>query len=135
MDYSSEHDSVDEIEHDVSYWRSPAVLCRTNWIYRIDALRPLDVDHLHLLWDNVVILRKYVLQFLVRGSVLSHLQVFGASDNIKHCCSNLLPIVLHISQACVSEGYCGMLDFMRIGCYPSQNRITRSVDGPQFPAV
>ena len=96
---------------------------------------PLDVHHLHLLWDNVVLLREYALQFLVWGSVLSHLKGFGTSDEIKERCSNLLPIVLHISHACVSEGYCSMLDLMPIGYYPSRDRITRSVDGPRFPAV
>ena len=135
MDSSSEQDSVDEIERAVSLWRPRAVLRRTNWMYRVDSLRPLDIDHLHLLWDNVIMLREYALQFLIWGSVLSHLKVFGESDYIRGRCSDLLPIILHLSQACVSEGYCCMLDFMRIGYYPSRNRINRSIDGARFPDV
>ena len=65
MESTSEQDSVDEIERAVSLWRPRAVLRRTNWMYRVDALRPLDIDHLHLLWDNVIILREYALQFLI----------------------------------------------------------------------
>ena len=101
MEYSSEHDSVDYIERDVSSWSPRAVLRRTNWMYHVDAIHPLNVDHLHLPWDNVVLLREYALQFLIWGFVLSHLKFFGSSDEIKHRCSNLLPIVLRISQAIV----------------------------------
>ena len=97
MESSSEQGSVDEIERAVVLWRPRAVLRQTNLMYRVDALRPLDVDHLHLLWDNVIILRKYTLQFLIWGSVLSHLKVFGASHYIRDRCSDRLPIVLHIS--------------------------------------
>ena len=107
-------------------WSPRAILRRTNWLYRVDALRSNDVGYLNLLWSNVVILREYVMQFLVWAFILTHLKVNDTSEEIKLRCSNLLPIIIHISQACISEGFCCLLDMIRIGFYPSHNRITRS---------
>ena len=53
----------------------------------------------------------------------------ASSREIKLRCSVLLPIFLHIAQVCISEGYCCLLDLIRIDFYPSHNRITRSEHG------
>jgi preprotein translocase subunit SecY len=63
MDPSSESRSIEDIEQAVWGWRPCAVLRRTNWLYRIDALRSNDIDHLNLLWSNVIIQRETAVQF------------------------------------------------------------------------
>ena len=135
MDPSSESHSIEDIEQAVWGWRPRAVLRRTNWLYRIDALRSNDVDHLNLLWSNVIVQRETAVQFLIWGSILTHLKRNGSSRRIKLRCSVLLPIVIGIAQASISEGYCCLLDLIRIGFYPSHNRITRSEHGPRYPSV
>ena len=65
MNQASDEHTIDHIERSVSSWYPWAVLRRTNWLYRVDALRPADVHHLTLLWDHVVIMREYAMQFSV----------------------------------------------------------------------
>ena len=103
MDPSSGRRSIDDIEQAVWGWRPRAVLRRTNWLYRVDALRSNDVDHLNLLWSNVILQRETAMQFLIWGFILTHLKRNASSREIKLRCTVLLLIVLHIAQACISE--------------------------------
>ena len=61
MDPSSELRSIHDIEQALWSWRPRAILRRTNWLYRVDALRSNDVDHLNLLWSNVIVQREYAI--------------------------------------------------------------------------
>ena len=61
MDPSSERRSTHDIDQAVCGWRPRAILRRTNWLYSVDALRSNDVDHLNLLWSNVIVQREYAM--------------------------------------------------------------------------
>ena len=73
MDASSRSNSLARIESYFSRWHPRAVLRRTNWLYRVDALYLNDVTYLDTLQDNIVLLRDYPSQFRIMATVLSHL--------------------------------------------------------------
>ena len=135
MDVSNHTQQVDEIEETVRTWHPRSVLRRTNWLYRVDALRPNDVLYLNVLWETIELLRDYATHFMLMGAVLFVVKTRGVSESLRNRCSKLFPVVMYLSQALVSEGYCLLLDFMRVGYYPSTNRVTNSREGCRFPEL
>ena len=72
---------------------------------------------------------------MLMGAVLYLVKIRGASESLRNRCSKLFPVVMHLSQAFLSEGYWLLLDFMRVGYYPSTNRITNNRDGCRLPEL
>ena len=57
MEPSNESRRVDEIERALSRWDPRAILRRTNWLYRVDVLRPNDVNYFNMLQDIILFFR------------------------------------------------------------------------------
>ena len=47
-------------------WYPRDILRRTNWLYRIDALRPHDRREMQVLWDLTWLFQEYATQFLLK---------------------------------------------------------------------
>ena len=126
---------IDGVERAVSEWHPMQLQRRTNWLYRVDALRPRDVREMDVLWELVVFCRFYATQFLVWGSslrsLLSNLPEGSRRNNTKR----LLDYIIHMSNLFLSEGYSYFSDYLEIAYYPSSNRITSSSMGCRFPAL
>ena len=106
----------------VRRWHPRAILRRTNWLHRIDALRVHDMREMDLLWEvarmcleqcNIFVLWAYVVKTVIHSSM----------DNIfKTRLKRVLDLIIEILQLLCSEGYCYYLDFMKIAYYPETNR-------------
>ena len=69
------------------------------------------------------------------AAVLSHLKLHDKTTEIRDRSSSLLPVVLSISQAFLSHGYCHLIDYYQVGDYPSSNRISFNPQMPRFPSI
>ena len=61
---------VSDIEDAINEWRPRAVLNRTNWLYRVDALRPRDIREMSALVDSIYLCQTYAQQFAVWGNII-----------------------------------------------------------------
>ena len=111
MNASSQSNSLASIESYLSHWHSRAVLHQTNWLYRVDALRPNDITYLNTLQDKIILLRDYASPFLIMATVLSHLIQNGRTPHIRE----RLPFFpsLGLSQVLLSERYCFLMDYFQ----------------------
>ena len=69
------------------------------------------------------------------ATVLSHPINNGRTPHIRERFSTLLLIILGLSQVFLSEGYCFLMDYFQVACYPSSNRISRNAQGARSPEV
>ena len=65
------------------------------------------------------------------AAVLFCIKSRSASDDLK----DRLSWLLFVCQTFVSEGYCYLLEFMRVGYYPSTNGISNNNVKARFPDV
>ena len=56
---------IDNVEESVREWRPRDVLRRTNWLYRVDALRPRDIREMKTLKELVELYQTYAEQFVL----------------------------------------------------------------------
>ena len=61
---------VSDIEDAVDEWLPRAALRRTNWLYLVDALRPLDFRQMNSLYDAIHMCQSYAKQFIIWANVL-----------------------------------------------------------------
>ena len=61
-------ESADEFEGMVLEWYPRDSLRRTNWLYRVDALRPHDIREMEVLWDLCNAFRGYAVALLAVGA-------------------------------------------------------------------
>ena len=52
-------------------WYPRDIASRTNWLYRIDALRMHDIREMHIIWDLMNLYKHYATQFLIWATVVS----------------------------------------------------------------
>ena len=46
----SSESSIDDVEQGLHNWQPRNILRRTNWLYRVDALRPHAIREMPILW-------------------------------------------------------------------------------------
>ena len=129
------NDIVGDAEESLRQWRPRAVLRRTNWLYRIDALRPRDIREMQLLRELVELYQSYAEQFILWSKSL---QLYRNRITDRGQLSRLGKIVKTIdlmSKYMLDEGYCYYLDYLSVAYYPTSNRITRSIQGNRFPPL
>ena len=87
MDVSNHTQQVDEIEETVQTWHPRSVLRRTNWLYRVDVLRPNDILYLNVLWETIELLRDYATHFKLMGENPWCFRLFTESvfEALSHC--------------------------------------------------
>ena len=49
--------SIDNVEQGLHSWYPRDILRRTNWLYRVDALRPHDMREMSVLWELTELFR------------------------------------------------------------------------------
>ena len=135
MSYQSSQSIVDQIDEIVHDWYPRHVLNRTNWLYRIDSLRPRDIGEMTLLFDMVIMLKAYTIQLLVLGSSVRSIMLDQPDGPYRNNLERTFDIVIELTQLFVSEGYGYFLKYLQIAYYPSSNRITSRSMGPRFPAI
>ena len=127
-------DVVSNIENVVSQWHPRDVLRRTNWLYRVDALRPRDVRDMSVLMDLVILCQTHAQQFVIWGYSLRFASRRHNSDIRSSRYKKISLLVLQMAQLFLSEGYCFFfLEYLQIAYYPSSNRINSSSLGNRFP--
>ena len=127
------NDIIGDAEERLRQWRPRAVLRRTNWLYRIDALRPRDLRDMEVLRDLVELYQSYAEQFVIWSRTL---QIFRTRLTDQHQLLRLGKIIKTIdimSKNMLDEGYCYYLEYLSVAYYPTSNRITRSNEGDRFP--
>ena len=134
---SSDEDDSEVFNNDYSQlsWVPRDVLRRTNWLYRVDALRIHDLREMHNLWEICNLFEKYASMFVAWAYSIKAI-MFTSTDNILISkLNNIFTILTKIIELFWSEGYCYFLDFLRIAYYPITNRFNCSNSGPRFATV
>ena len=131
---SSEDDDSDAINHDYSQlsWMPRDILRRTNWLYRVDALRIHDLREMHNLWEICNLFEKYATLFVAWAYSIKAIMSSSTDNIVISKLNNIFTIVTKLIEMFWSEGYCYFLDFLRIAYYPVTNRFTRNDQGPRF---
>ena len=119
---------IDDIEAAISRWRPRDVLRRTNWLYRIDALRPRDVREMQLFLELVHLYQDYAEMFIGWGHALNFVSEQSSPYQSRARINEIISTIVEMSMYLLSEGYCFYLDYLQIAYYPSSNRITRSLN-------
>lgn len=70
-----------EVEENLRNWFPRNIIRRTNWLYRIDALRNHDIREMNLLWEILSLFLEQCEQFVVWTFMIKHLMI-NASDSI-----------------------------------------------------
>ena len=140
MDSDDDDAIEDNAHHDGHIWLPRDILRRTNWLYRVDALRGYDVREMNVLWELSELCQNYATQLLVLMQVMKHCLVWKAQHfkirHQEHIELMLLPITKMV-ELFWCEGYCYFLDYLDIAYYPIVNHLSSSTDnvGSRFPPI
>ena len=124
---------IDDVEQSISQWRPRDVLRRTNWLYRVDALRPRDVREMDTLIQLVDLYQTHAEEFVIWGHALQIIRDRRPDIAVSRQLNRVIETVIEFSKYLYCEGYCFYLDYIQIAYYPASNRITRSLQGDRFP--
>ena len=102
----SSDSSIDDVDQAIHSWYPRDILRRTNWLYRVDALRPHDIREMLVLWELTQTFRYYATLFIAWAysirSVISH-----TSDHIyAERLESVVKLIIKIIELFWSEGYC-----------------------------
>ena len=84
---------IDNVEQSVREWRPRDVLRRTNWLYRVDALRPRDIREMNTLKELVELYQTYAEQFVLWAQALT---IF-ASRTYSTCLQKTIETIVQFS--------------------------------------
>ena len=133
---SSDDDVSEEANNDESdlgnQWIPRDILRRTNWLYRIDALRNHDIREMQMIWDLTELCEGYATQFIMWSYAIKAFIQNAVDVVIVNKLQSLLTLMIKLIEILWSEGYCYLLDFVSISYYPVTNRFTRNDQGPRF---
>ena len=73
--------SIVDIDNHLSEWYPRDVLRRTNWLYRVDALRPHDIREMAILNELCELLECYATQFIIWAYSLRAI-IHNTTDNV-----------------------------------------------------
>ena len=57
--------SIENIEENIASWYPRDILRRTNWLYRVDALRPHDIREMCIMWELAELFQGYAYQYII----------------------------------------------------------------------
>ena len=126
---------IDNVEQSVREWRPRDVLRRTNWLYRVDALRPRDIREMNTLKELVELYQTYAEQFVLWAQTLTIFASRTCNSTDSTRLQKTIETIVQFSRYLLCEGYCFYLDYLQIAFYPCTNRITRSLEGDRFPPL
>ena len=110
-------------------WYPRHILSRTNWLYRVDALRNHDLREMTDLWVVSEFCLKYLHQLVLWGHVVNQMLITSINETSKGLLHSTFNFIIELIQLVHSEGYCFYLDYLHIAYYPSSNR------QHQFPPI
>ena len=125
--------SEEGIESELESWRPRDILRRTNWLYRVDALRNYDIREMSVLWKLTELYRDYATQFLIWAYAIRLILLSTVDESTKERLEKTFKMIIQMTEIFWSEGYCYLLDFVSIAYYPVTNRFTSAHNGPRFP--
>ena len=130
---SSDDDVNEEANNDESnlgnQWIPRDILRRTNWLYRIDALRNHNMRGMQVIWELTEIRERYTTQFIIWAYAIKVFLQNAINVVIINKLESLLTLMIKLINILWSEGYCYFLDFLQIAYYPVTNRFTRNNQG------
>ena len=135
MSDNDEESSIDDIDDELNNWYPRDVLRRTNWLYRVDALRPHDMREMDTLWELCELCKDYATQFIIWAYSLRSIISTSTDPIFSEKIEKIVTTIMVMIQMFWSEGYCCFLDFLTIAYYPVTNRITGEVHGHRFPDI
>ena len=103
MNFQSVVEEVNEILHQ---WYPRHVLRRTNWMYRLDSLRPRDTCEMSGFLDLAVLLRNYASHLFLWGTSLRSSMMTQPAGPSRDNVQRVFNIVTQLSQMFLCEGYC-----------------------------
>ena len=126
---------VSDIEDAVDEWLPRAALRRTNWLYRVDALRPRDYRDMSCVYDAINMCQSYAKQCIIWGNVLRFFRNRIMTEDMSCRIQKIEQIVIQMAHLFYSEGYCHFIEYLQIAYYPSSNRIRSQLIGDRFPPI
>ena len=125
----------DNDDRPLRHWFPRDILRRTNWLYRVDALRPHDIRELSIIGELVFLYRDYAMKFLIWAHSLTAIARSSLNSQFSNHLQKIIDIILSMTELLWSEGYCYLLDYSNIAYYPSSNRFSRESHGRRFPEL
>ena len=104
---------VDNVENSIRWWYPRDILMRTNWLYRIDALRPYDRREMRLFFELASMFLEYCTLFLCWGYSLQTM-LKRVSGSFKNNLEKVIRMIFAMTALLWSEGYCHYLTFLKI---------------------
>ena len=134
---STDDDDSEQSNEDLSQisWLPRDLLRRTNWLYRVDALRIHDMREMYQLWDICNLFERYATMFIAWAYSIKAIMSTSTDNIVTSKLNNIFIIITKLIEMFWSEGYCYFLDFLRIAYYPVTNRFNSSNSGPRFATV
>ena len=118
--------NIGQLQQDIRWWYPRQRLRRTNWLYRIDALRLYDQREITFLNSLGSIFFEYSTIFLSWGYTLQTI-LQRMSSPAKKSLRDVISMVFSMTSLLWSEGYCHYLTFLEISFYPATNRSAPSM--------
>ena len=125
-------ESIGNFTTELSEWFPRDILRRTNWLYRIDALRNHDIREMNLIWELADLCQFYAQAFLLWTQAIKNLIQTTTQAMLVTSFQKLYDITFIMTEMFLSEGYCFFLDYMEIAYYPASNRIRGINCGHRF---
>ena len=126
---------VSDVEDAIDEWYPRAVLRRTNWLYRVDALRPSDVRDMHELLQSIQLCQAHAQQFVIWANVLRFIRSRRMCEDTSRRFRLVDQLIMQMAHLFLSEGYCHYIDYLQIAFYPSSNRINNRSIGLRYPPI
>ena len=86
-------------------WLPRQVQNRTNWLYRIDALRPHDIREMNIIWELVCILKDYAIEYHIWAHILVRKIKQTRSGSIRIKTRKVLKVAISMMQLLWVESY------------------------------
>ena len=102
-------------------WLPRDILRRTNWLYRVNVLRPHDHRESAFIWELVTIFRAYATQFLLWAYSLTTVARNATNVEFASKLQKVITVISSMIELLWSEGYCYFLEFLEIMYYPVTN--------------
>ena len=71
--------SIENIEENIASWYPRDILRRTNWLYRVDALRPHDIREMSIMWELAELFQGYATQYIIWAYIIC--SIISSSTN------------------------------------------------------
>ena len=118
--------SSSSVSDDWNRWLPRRNLRETNWLYRVDTLRPHDNREMDLYLRLSQGLLFCTMKFIVYAFSLKMLISSESNANIKAALHQVFDKVMGSVYIVQSEAYCSFISFLEIAYYPTHNMITKS---------